>query len=195
MGETYNNVWGYTPNPYNTAYGAGGSSGGEGALLALRGSPLGVGTDIGGSIRMPAAICGIYGLKPAGGRFSSLGLKAGLPGQEAIKSVSGPMSADLDSLELYAKVILAAKPWERDPAVNTLPWQNVELPEKLAFGMCSETKTSSLLTAQESSSTTASSAPPPRSPASSSRPRRPSRPPATRWSSTSRTTAPRARPS
>jgi len=134
MGETYNNVWGYTPNPYNTAYGSGGSSGGEAALLALRGAPLGVGTDIGGSIRMPAAICGIYGLKAAGGRFSSLGLKAGLPGQEAIKSVSGPMSADLESLELYSRVILDAKPWERDPAVFPVPWKEIAVPEKLAFG-------------------------------------------------------------
>ena len=47
-GETYNHVFGRTTNPYNRAMTAGGSSGGEGALLALRGSPLGVGTDIGG---------------------------------------------------------------------------------------------------------------------------------------------------
>ena len=47
-GETYNHVFGRTTNPYNRAMTAGGSSGGEGALLALHGSPLGVGTDIGG---------------------------------------------------------------------------------------------------------------------------------------------------
>jgi amidase len=134
MAETYNNVWGYTSNPYNTEYGCGGSSGGEGSLLAQRGAPLGVGTDIGGSVRIPAASNGIFGLKPAGGRLSSLGLRAGLPGQEAIKSVSGPMSPDLASLELYCKVILAGRPWERDPHVFNLPWREITLPEKLCFG-------------------------------------------------------------
>lgn len=135
MAESYNNVWGYTPNPYNSAYGAGGSSGGEGALLALRGSPLGVGTDIGGSIRIPAAVNGIFGLKPSAGRFSLLGGRPGLAGQEAIKSVIGPMAADLDSIELWAKVILASKAWERDPAVFKLPWREVEVPAKLCFGV------------------------------------------------------------
>jgi Amidase len=48
--ETNNNVWGRTVNPYNRALTPGGSSGGEGALIALKGSPLGLGTDIGGSI-------------------------------------------------------------------------------------------------------------------------------------------------
>ena len=47
-GETHNNVFGRTTNPYNRYMSAGGSSGGEGALVAMRGSPLGVGTDIGG---------------------------------------------------------------------------------------------------------------------------------------------------
>lgn len=50
--DSHNNVFGRTLNPWNTALGPGGSSGGEGALIALRGSPLGVGTDIGGK---PAA--------------------------------------------------------------------------------------------------------------------------------------------
>jgi len=50
--ETDNNIYGRTTNPYNRKLGAGGSSGGEGALIAMRGSPLGVGTDIAGSIRL-----------------------------------------------------------------------------------------------------------------------------------------------
>ncbi|TXT06916.1 uncharacterized protein COLE_06247 [Cutaneotrichosporon oleaginosum] len=135
MAETYNNVWGYTPNPYNTAYGAGGSSGGEGALLALRGSPLGTGTDIGGSIRIPCAVNGVYGLKAAAGRFPLMGGRPGLPGQEAIKSVIGPMAPDLDGLEMWSKAVLDAKPWEVDPAVFKLPWRDVAVPTKLCFGM------------------------------------------------------------
>ncbi|KAL1405329.1 hypothetical protein Q8F55_008958 [Vanrija albida] len=133
--ETVNNVWGLTPNPYNTDYGSGGSSGGEGALLALRGAPLGVGTDIGGSIRVPAAVNGLYGLKPAGGRFTSLGVVAGLPGQESVKSTTGPMAVDLESLTLWSKVVVDSKPWEVDPATFNIPWRTIELPEKLAFGL------------------------------------------------------------
>jgi Asp-tRNA(Asn)/Glu-tRNA(Gln) amidotransferase A subunit family amidase len=68
--ECSNPVWGRTTNPYNDKYTCGGSSGGEGALLAMDGSALGIGSDIGGSLRIPAAYCGIFSLKPASGRVS-----------------------------------------------------------------------------------------------------------------------------
>jgi amidase len=71
MMETNNNVWGETRNPIHTGLSPGGSSGGEGALIAMRGSPLGVGTDIGSSIRIPSAWSQLYGLKPSFGRFPS----------------------------------------------------------------------------------------------------------------------------
>lgn len=64
MMETINNVWGETNGAYHSGTSCGGSSGGEGALLAMRASPLGVGTDIGGSIRIPSAFNYLYGLKP-----------------------------------------------------------------------------------------------------------------------------------
>jgi amidase len=64
MMETISNVWGETSGAYHSGTSPGGSSGGEGALLAMRGSPLGIGTDIGGSIRIPSAFNGLYGLKP-----------------------------------------------------------------------------------------------------------------------------------
>jgi len=63
--ETENPLWGLTTNPSDALMTPGGSSGGEGACLALRGSLIGLGTDIGGSIRIPAHICGLYGLKPS----------------------------------------------------------------------------------------------------------------------------------
>ena len=56
--------WGRVLNPYNIHLSAGGSTGGEAALIAMKGSVLGVGTDIGGSVRGPSAFCGIYGFKP-----------------------------------------------------------------------------------------------------------------------------------
>lgn len=64
MMETISNVWGETKGAYHTGTTSGGSSGGEGVLLAMRGSPLGIGTDIGGSIRIPSAFNGLFGLKP-----------------------------------------------------------------------------------------------------------------------------------
>lgn len=66
-GDSDNNVFGRTLNPRNVSLTAGGSTGGEGALLALRGSVLGVGTDIGGSVRVPAVCNGIYGFRPSVG--------------------------------------------------------------------------------------------------------------------------------
>ncbi|KAI4457697.1 fatty-acid amide hydrolase [Holotrichia oblita] len=63
--ETYNKLIGYTYNPYNTLYTCGGSSGGEGALLASAASVIGIGSDIGGSIRIPAAFNGVFGHKPS----------------------------------------------------------------------------------------------------------------------------------
>lgn len=64
-----NPLFGQTTNPWKSSKTPGGSSGGEGALIGSGGSPLGLGTDIGGSIRFPSAFCGICGLKPTGNRL------------------------------------------------------------------------------------------------------------------------------
>jgi Asp-tRNA(Asn)/Glu-tRNA(Gln) amidotransferase A subunit family amidase len=67
-GITHSRMWGVTRNPWNIAFGPGGSSGGSGAALAAGLTTLATGTDIGGSIRIPAACCGIVGFKPPHGR-------------------------------------------------------------------------------------------------------------------------------
>lgn len=72
--ETHNHVFGTTTNPWDSRRCAGGSSGGEGALVGARASPLGIGTDIGGSIRIPAAFNGVAGFKPTPWRVSDQGL-------------------------------------------------------------------------------------------------------------------------
>jgi len=69
LGTTQSRIWGVTRNPYNTDYTPGGSSGGSGASLAAGTTTLGTGTDIAGSIRIPAACCGIVGLKASYGRI------------------------------------------------------------------------------------------------------------------------------
>jgi fatty acid amide hydrolase 2 len=71
--ESYNPIYGRTSNPYDPERIPGGSSGGEAALVAAGGSPLGLGSDIGGSIRLPAFFCGIYGHKPSAGLIPMTG--------------------------------------------------------------------------------------------------------------------------
>ncbi|KAK7574202.1 hypothetical protein V9T40_011393 [Parthenolecanium corni] len=72
--ETRNYVYGETNNPYNTNRIAGGSSGGEASMMACCGTPIGFGTDIGGSTRLPAYFCGVYGHKLSGGLVSTKGM-------------------------------------------------------------------------------------------------------------------------
>ncbi|UZJ53325.1 hypothetical protein CBS101457_002645 [Exobasidium rhododendri] len=139
IAESVNNVFGRTLNPHHLDFTCGGSSGGEAALIAMRGSPLGVGTDIGGSIRIPGALCGLYTLKPSFGRFPTMGCRSGMSGQEAVNSINGPMANDLASLGIFAKAIVDLEPWRFDPKCIPIPWKNIEpssLPSKgLVFGM------------------------------------------------------------
>jgi len=96
--ESANELYGTTRNPFNAARVPGGSSGGESAAIASGMSPAGLGTDIGGSIRNPAAWCGIAGLKPTAGVWSMKGSQGAQPGQEAILSQAGPMARTVDDL-------------------------------------------------------------------------------------------------
>ena len=140
MMETDNNVWGETRNPLHKGLSPGGSSGGEGALIAMKASPLGVGTDIGGSIRIPAGWCHLYGLKPSFGRFPTYGGKSGIPGQEYVLAVNGPMSRSLRSVQLYSEAVLSerAAPWTLDHKCLPIPWRtNIIQPKgrKLRLGL------------------------------------------------------------
>ena len=125
-GETVNNIIGTTWNPKNRNLSPGGSSGGEGALIGLRGSPLGLGTDIGGSIRIPAAFNGLYGLRPCAGRLPYEGMANSLDGQNTVLSVVGPLATTPRSLKLLVKSLLAQKPWQHDPMVIEMPWRDAE---------------------------------------------------------------------
>ncbi|KAJ0418961.1 amidase signature domain-containing protein [Aspergillus carlsbadensis] len=135
-GETYNAIYGYTSNPYNRSLSSGGSSGGESALLALRGSPLGVGTDVGGSVRIPASFCGLYSLKPSAGRFPTLGLRDGMEGQETVRNAVGPMAKSLAAIDLWSRVVLKSEPWmSADPHCLPIQYREVEVPKNLCFGL------------------------------------------------------------
>ena len=103
--ESDNPVYGRANNPWNLERTPGGSSGGEGAIIAAGGSPLGLGTDIGGSLRIPAAFCGIASIKPTVGRLNDPG-RFSIPfGQRAIVSQIGPLARHVDDLALALEVI------------------------------------------------------------------------------------------
>lgn len=129
--ETKNNIIGQTLNPNNQNLSCGGSSGGEGALLALRGSTIGVGTDIGGSVRIPAAFNGVFGIKPTPERFSYRDVAITNPGQTAYKMNIGFLSTSIDGIGLVLKSVLSTKPWLRDPAVVPIPFRQEIVDEYL----------------------------------------------------------------
>ncbi len=104
--ETSNAVYGRTNNPWNLKRTCGGSSGGEAAIIAAGGSPLGFGTDVAGSLRFPAAACGIASFKPTAPRMledghSSLKAMKRLP----IVTVVGPMAREVRDLALAMRVL------------------------------------------------------------------------------------------
>jgi amidase len=126
--ETDSNLYGVTTNPHNTNLTAGGSSGGEGALVALRGSCLGIGSDVGGSIRSPAANCGIYGLKPTAFRLPTDGWGYMMAGADTVETVLGPLSTSLHGLSIFMKTIIDAEPWLTEPALVPMPWRSYSVP-------------------------------------------------------------------
>ena len=118
--ESNNFVYGRTNNPYDLSRSPSGSSGGAAAIIAAGGSPLDMGTDSAGSIRMPAHYCGIAGLKPTQGRVSRAG-HVPPHGMGALNSLNqvGPMARYVDDLWLALPVISGVD--GRDPAIIPMP--------------------------------------------------------------------------
>ncbi|CAE7143103.1 unnamed protein product [Rhizoctonia solani] len=130
--ETESNIYGYTTNPFNRELSTGGSSGGEGALLGSRAGLLGVGSDIGGSIR--------YALDsfPSSHRLPASGLVGSYKGKENINIVIGPMAHSTRDIELFFQVISSYEPWNIDPSTLTIPWNSAlaePKAEKLVIGL------------------------------------------------------------
>lgn len=116
--DTNNNVFGRTLNPINRLVTAGGSSGGEGVLIAMGGSMIGLGTDVGGSIRIPAMCNGVYGFKPSVGRIPHGGQETGsLYGNQrvGIQAVTGPIARSVQDINTFlTEVIPRAELWGED---------------------------------------------------------------------------------
>ncbi|QRV80445.1 amidase [Ceratobasidium sp. AG-Ba] len=163
--ETSNNIYGYTTNPFNRDLSPGGSSGGEGALIACRGSLMGIGTDIGGSIVshwefmstsaktgkilctfLPMSNLGVQSLMLSASREFRLAGPAWLlgshDGMDNIVGVVGPMTHSARDLELFCRIMSQYESWTLEHQVLNIPWNSTlaqsrgqGLPKRLVIGL------------------------------------------------------------
>jgi fatty acid amide hydrolase 2 len=117
--STFNNVYGRTCNAYDPDRTAGGSSGGEGAIIGAGGSPFGIGTDIGGSIRIPSFCNGVFGHKPTGGLVPGSGQFPSYEGAHCRFNTTGPITRRAE--DLMPLLRLLAGPDGLDPGCKAMP--------------------------------------------------------------------------
>ena len=123
--ECNNRIYGRGLNPWNRDRTCGSSSGGEAGLIAARCSPIGISSDSLGSIRLPAAFCGVFGFKPTAGRFTLRGI-TGLNKylrikRQIVKSAFGPIARSVDDLILFTKYLFEKYNQEVDPSIPPAP--------------------------------------------------------------------------
>lgn len=134
--ETVSNLWGRTTNPYNRDLGAGGSSGGDAVLVALKGTPITPSTDLGGSIRNPAAFNGLYAMRPTSARIPKEGMENMNNGQLSIELSCGPICHSIEDLEMFTKLINAHPSNKYDVTSVPIPWKDLKpLSSKIAVGL------------------------------------------------------------
>ena len=134
--ECRNPLWGRTEHPDLPGFSPGGSSGGEGALIALGGSLLGIGNDVGGSLRIPAHFSGICALKPSWNRVSFHGSTGYYPASLLLHPVNGPMGRTVEDLINLSSVLMG--PNAHDARTISLPfdWKLAQdTKRRLRFGL------------------------------------------------------------
>jgi fatty acid amide hydrolase 2 len=118
--ETGNHLYGRTANPYDPRRTAGGSSGGEGAAIGAGGSPIGLGSDVGGSIRTPAFFCGVFGHKPSPGLVPNALSYPEADGSAAERLLAtGPMTRRAEDLMPLLRIVAGPDP--RDVYAREMP--------------------------------------------------------------------------
>jgi amidase len=124
--QTFNPIFGRTNNPWDLARTTGGSTGGGAAAVASGLSPLEIGSDIGGSIRIPSSFCGVYGIKTTENFVSSYGIFPGLfnPERRTVRAMAsiGPLARSIDDLKLALSIIAGPDGYDvLVPVVKTNP--------------------------------------------------------------------------
>lgn len=118
--ETYNLLFGQTNNPWDVTCSVGGSTGGEAALIAAGGSPLGIGTDIAGSIRLPCHCTGIVGLRPTSATLPEDGQWPAFTGRAAGLEAIGPLARRVEDVALAFAIMNGEPPLPLDHAIQKL---------------------------------------------------------------------------
>lgn len=129
--DSINPIYGTARNPHDINRSCGGSSGGEGGLVAAKCTPIGFGTDVGGSIRIPAAFCGVYGFKPTSQRVTYKGItlpvKYGTCPQGVIIPTTGPLGKSFADIKVASELMFKSN--EIDPFVPPLPFDHATFNE------------------------------------------------------------------
>jgi len=139
--ESFNNIWGLTRNPHNFTRSVGGSSGGDAALVAIGCVPIAVGTDVAGSIRIPACCNGIVGFKPSAARSSTIGTCRARKENRVYTGISNPgvigsLARCVDDAALFFKAFWVPQLFQGDPNVAPMTFNDktYEANEKLTIG-------------------------------------------------------------
>ena len=129
--ESTNNIYGTSKNPWRRTHTPGGSSGGDAAMVSARVAPMAIGTDLAGSIRIPSAFCGIYGINPTADRMPMKGILSAHPDHGSFSYTSplmkvavGPMGRTVDDLALILRSIWHEDTFKRDPSVTPLAFNS-----------------------------------------------------------------------
>jgi len=142
LAESDNRIWGRVDNPWDRTRTAGGSSGGDGALVALRCVPLAVASDVAGSIRIPAASCGVVGFKPTSRRTTSKGnpgpAKEDKVGSDlVIASSNGTIATSVDDCAAFMETILIDELFDQERNLPRMPFDTAvyqhKKPYKIAY--------------------------------------------------------------
>lgn len=132
--EASNNIWKSAKNPFNLSKSAGGSNGGEAGLIAAKCSPIGIGGDLFGSLRIPASFCGLFCLRPTAARNSKVGAvlfnNSNFFGFQAFATSWGPMTTSVNDTVLLCKCIFGK--FAEDFSVSSAPFDQ-KLFDKLKF--------------------------------------------------------------
>jgi len=132
--ESSNNLWGSSKNPFLTNKSTGGSNGGEAGLISTKCSPIGIGGDLFGSLRIPANFCGLYGLRPTAARNSKIGAilfnNSNFFGFQAFATSWGPIAKSVDDVILISKCIFGK--FADDISVSQKPFDD-KLYDKFKF--------------------------------------------------------------